>query len=446
VNRVYLRIFVGFFVANLLTLAITAFVSDRIARRSFALMEPDWPLVAQATVERLDSPEEASKRRWFNFMHARGIEFAVLSGTVSLTPWPVPPSILDRLEELMAEPSVVLHERGGASLVGVLVERPGAPPVRFVALRAPRQAPPRSAGPVLLQMLVSVLVIAAVGWWLARSVSRPVSAMQQAARRFAQGALDTRVGAPYTAGGDELAQLARDFDSMAARLQTSVQQMRGLLQDISHELRSPLARLQLAMELARDDIGARGAQQLDRAEREVSRLDRIIGETLALARLEGQIPGAEAEPVLLDALIAARLEEMRDRVESQRVQLVAAQLPSGLQVSGDRTLLSRALDNLLDNAIKFSPMGATVEVRLDHDDRHAQVCVLDRGPGVSERDLARLFEPFFRGDNASLADGQGLGLSIVRRIVESHEGRVSAQRREGGGLAMSMYLPLRRAA
>jgi signal transduction histidine kinase len=291
-----------------------------------------------------------------------------------------------------------------------------------------------------VQIVLSMLVIMVVGWWVARSVAKPAAALQQAAQRMAAGDLSARVGGAYPLARDELGLLAREFDHMAERIEALVAHERAVLQDVSHELRSPLARLQLILELARQEGGGAGAEHFGRAEREIARLDLLIGELLALTRMEADLPGMALETVDLGALAAECVDEARLEADAHGAPL-RLDAPQPLEVSGNPQLLARALDNLLANAIKFGA-GAEILVSLRKDGAGATLSVRDHGPGVPEAELPRLFRLFFRGSNAARAEGHGLGLAIVQRIVRAHGGEVDAANASGGGLCITLSLPL----
>jgi two-component system OmpR family sensor kinase len=229
---------------------------------------------------------------------------------------------------------------------------------------------------------------------------------------------------------------------MAGRIEALVAHDRGVLQDLSHELRSPLARLQLILDLARRSDPAEAPPYFQQAEQEIGRLDRMLGEMLALSRMEGGLPGMDSEQVELAEVVRDCLEQSRLDAGAQQVQLQLASVDSA-EVSGNRLLLERALDNLLTNAIKFSPVGGTVEMDLRINDQQvAEISVRDHGPGVPEQELAQLFRPFFRGSNAARAEGHGLGLAIVQRVVQVHGGRIEVSNAQGDGLEVRMWLPL----
>jgi len=275
--------------------------------------------------------------------------------------------------------------------------------------------------------------------WLARQLTRPVLRLREGVRAIAAGDLDVRMGPDLAARRDELGGLARDFDSMADDLRAHIASKEELLRDISHELRSPLARLRLASGLARKPATSAGA--LDRIDREVERLDAMIGQILRFSRL-GSGPAPAGEPIELADLVEECVEDagIEAEVDGKSVRL---QLAASPWVVGDRTQLRSAIENVLRNAVRFTPPGAALEVALAADGAVATLEVRDRGPGVSETDLPRLFEPFFRGEPS---EGVGLGLAIAQRIAERHGGRIEAANLASGGLGVRLTLPLAEAA
>jgi signal transduction histidine kinase len=293
------------------------------------------------------------------------------------------------------------------------------------------------------QAALSLLFIGLVGWWVARSVARPVEAIRRATRRMASGELSARVGREGQRAHDELAQLARDFDAMAERIEALVTHDRSVLQDLSHELRSPLARLHLILDLAqRSERPEEAARYFAQAEQEIGRLDHMTGEMLALSRLEGGIPGENRERIDVSALTQDCWQRAELEARARRITLSMVSSPAPLMVSGSVLLLERALDNLIANAIKFSPEGGRVELAVREVDGRAVCAVRDHGPGVPEAELPSLFRPLFRGSNASRAEGHGLGLAIVQRVARAHGGDVEARNVEGGGLLVELLLPL----
>jgi two-component system sensor histidine kinase CpxA len=285
-------------------------------------------------------------------------------------------------------------------------------------------------------LAVAILVIATVAWWIARSVGRPVGELQRVVRELASGQTEARVPAALAARGDELGSLAADFNRMAEQITGLLASRARLMGELSHELRSPLARLQAALALAAHR-GAVGEGELARIEAEIRRMDRTIGDLLKFSRLDAAAP-IQQRLVRLDELLAGLLrdEELEAAGRGCRLELDAA---PGEPVVGDPELLRTAFENVLRNAIRYAPAGSVVSVALRREGGWQQVLVADRGPGVPQSFLARIFEPYVRVPDGS--EGTGLGLAIARRALEAHGGSIAARPREGGGLEVAMRLP-----
>lgn len=450
----YRRLLLWFCAANVITLLVSVFVTEYIGRTMGPT--PDWAALAQSADAAYIAGGSDGLQRWAdNTRHRDHLLVSLFENGRSLLDWPpLPPedergppperrstALLWRtLPQLLNADSIVLRPAPDITLVGQRVTGSDGVARQMVALRGP--LPLRARRHVFLgvQIGLSLLVIGVVGWWITRSIARPVAALQQAAQRVAAGDLSARVGGNYPQARDELGVLARDFDYMAERIEALVAHERSVLQDVSHELRSPLARLQLILELARQDGGGAAAVQLARADHEIARLDRLIGELLALSRMEADLPGMTREAVELAALAEECIAtaELDAQAHHSRLRLDA---PQPLEVPGNIQLLGRALDNLLSNAIKYGGDGEIL-VGIRRQDGRAELSVRDHGPGVPEDDLQKLFRPFFRGANGSRVDGHGLGLAIVERIARAHGGVVAAANAPGGGLCVTLSLPL----
>jgi len=292
-------------------------------------------------------------------------------------------------------------------------------------------------------VVASLLFAALLAWYF----SRPIRALRSAFEAAAAGDLAPRFG-PATKGGDELSDLGRDFDRMSGRLRALMDGQRRLLHDVSHELRSPLARMQAAVGLAHQQPD-KFATTLERIERESNRMDKLVGELLTLSRLEALPDALRREPVdlteLADGIVAdARFEaaqhEGREGQSSATRILIEAEGSVG--VTGDPDLLWSALENVVRNAAKHGADGGVVTVALSAGGGLARIDVLDRGPGIPPADLAAVFQPFFRaGASRTGVDGHGLGLAIAQRVVQAHGGEIVARNREHGGLRVTITLP-----
>jgi two-component system sensor histidine kinase CpxA len=283
------------------------------------------------------------------------------------------------------------------------------------------------------------VMAAAIGlcYWLALYLTRPVRKLQKAVERFGRGDLTARA---ESVRRDELGQLARTFDRMADRIETLLAAERRLLLDISHELRSPLARLGVAIELARsgDDTDA----ALNRIQKESDRLNSLVGQLLQVTRAEGDPGSLRRDPVRLDQLVQLLVEDSAIEAAAHGCSL---QYHGGeaVTVAGDPELLRRAVENVLRNAILYAPRDTNVEVGLSQGDSGAVVEIRDYGAGVPEEALPRIFDPFYRveTDRNRRSGGIGLGLSIARRAVKLHQGTIRAAN-ANPGLRVDLEFPV----
>ncbi len=293
----------------------------------------------------------------------------------------------------------------------------------------------------------SLLVVGVVCYWLARSFAKPLLKMRGATRQIAGGDLTVRVGRAVGRRRDEIGKLARDFDGMAARIESLMESQRRLLRDISHELRSPLARQSVALELAREGNDAEIGEALDRIEHEGQRLNELIGQLLTLTRLESRAAPLETTDLDLDRLVRQQVEDadFEARSRNRRVSLVRSE---PCRVVGVPELLRRAVENVLRNAVRYTAEESAVEVSLACEDagggRQAVVRVRDHGPGVPDEALADIFRPFHRVGEARdrQSGGTGLGLAITYRAVLAHGGTVVSANAPDGGLAVEIRLPV----
>ena len=284
-------------------------------------------------------------------------------------------------------------------------------------------------------LAVSILFCSALAYYL----TAPLRRLRRTVERFGQGDLSART---HSKRRDELGELGRTFDRMAERIQVLRAAERRLLQDVSHELRSPLARLGVAAALAESDADRPTALQQIR--RESERLNTLIGELLQVTRAEGDEQMLQLETVRLDELVGEVAKDCTVEAQARNCELTFDRA-AALTVKGDPELLRRAIENLVRNAIRHTADGTTVEVTLDRGGDRSLVSVRDHGPGVPEADLIRIFDPFFRveTDRNRNSGGVGLGLSIARRAIDLHNGTIRA-RNGNPGLVVEVEVPLSR--
>lgn len=334
-----------------------------------------------------------------------------------------------------AEVANALTPRSGGSPFPAAVEKTvNGRSYRFVFRRARSLA--FDLWDVLLQpwvLGVLILVISGAGSaLLARSFTGPIRRLQARVRTVAAGALESRMGAALTGRRDELGVLACDIDQMADRLQALILARDAMLRDVSHELRAPLSRLRAIADL--DRRGGNESLTLARIDREIDRLDSLIGQILRFSRLQSEAE-VRRETVDLSALVEEVAADAQLEGEGGGKQVVV-RINDAAMIMADANAIRSAIENVLRNAVRFSPAGGAIEVTLSAGGGQARLQVLDRGPGVRPDELAQIFEPF-HGEGS----GAGLGLAICRRIIDLHGGQIVAENRPGGGLEVRIILP-----
>jgi signal transduction histidine kinase len=295
---------------------------------------------------------------------------------------------------------------------------------------------------LLLQIIAVVLIGGLFCYFLARYLTSPITKLRNATKKVAQGDFETRVAEKVGKRRDELAELARDFDDMAERIENLIESEKRLTQDISHELRSPLARMNVALELARSRSNAETLPLLERLENESVRLNDLIGQLLTLSKLETGSQSFEKMEVNLTKLVetVAADASFEAKAVNKEVSVVET---SVAKVFGNEQLLRSAIENVLRNAIRYTPEDTTVEVAVTNGGNQALVSIRDHGEGVPEADLAKLFKPFYRVQEARdrKSGGIGLGLAIAERAVNNHNGHIVAKNTDSG-LLVEIRLPV----
>ena len=429
-NRLSLKIFLSFFATLLLiaagAVAVTGYVvSERRETAPTAMRD-----LLQGAQSALADGGRDGLTEWLRGRNARLFGtpvFIVDEAGVELLGRPLPPR---------RRPIHRAMQRHVPMLTG-----PDGEHYRFVF--APPRAPvfgvfslPQTRGAMLL---LAILAGALVSWALARSLTRPIADLQRAARGLAAGDLNTQVAPSTRKRGDELGQLGTAFDSMAGDLRALVEGRERLLRDVSHELRSPLARMRLAVGLAQQP-----GSNVPRMETEIARLDALIGAILDVSRLESGARSLQTLTVDLVALVDGIVADARFEAASSGCS-IAWTPPMAISMQADPHWLAAAIENVIRNALRHAPSGSSVDVVLQKDEAVAQarLIVRDRGPGVEADQLVRIFEPFYRVAEARerSSGGAGLGLAIAARVVRAHGGNIAATRAEPG-LAVTMTLPM----
>lgn len=443
-SRFYWRLFLAFVLVIVLTTMVSAAVGGLLlgsavdSSRQESLRATLSAVAAQA--ERvLEGGGEAALRSWLQAQQA-DLEIPLLVVTPQqreLLDRPLPPGserMLRRLQRYDAPERPANGRRGpplrrvrgpdGGVYLLMVSPRPGFAGGRF-------QQPALRAIFLVVLLLVGALACLA----LARSLVRPVRVLRSAGQALGAGDLGARAGPEMRARKDEFGALARDFDQMADRVQGLVDSQQRLLRDVSHELRSPLARLQIAAGLLRQQSDAAGLPQVDRIEQEVSKLDQLIGQILGFARLSS-LERIDRQPVDLADLLAALAGDAAFEGEASGVE-VELEATGPLPLTADERLLSSALENVIRNAIQH----ARTRVEIGSESTASgsvEIRVSDDGPGVDAEQRETLFEPFHAGPDG----GAGVGLAIAARAVALHGGSIEAAANRSGGLLVTIRLPV----
>jgi two-component system, OmpR family, sensor kinase len=446
VGRLFWKIFIGFWIA-LVVAAVGAGTAVWLQHREQQQQQPDLAagppsrMAVDMAAATLRHGGRDALRQWIGEVHARrgAILFAIDDDGHDVLGREVPPAMLASAREVASHSE---ENRGGARHIVAadgtryLLFVTRAPGLRPSAGRPPPEPPIPPWEIIFIGIATSLAFSVLLAWYLAR----PIRNLRWAFDSAAAGRLETRVSPLMGSRRDEIADLGRDFDRMAQQLQNLVSAQRRLLHDVSHELRSPLARLHAAIGLARQEPGKLEAS-LERIEREATRLDGMVGEVLALARLESGTGTRAKERVDL-AYVAANIAEDA-RFEAEALGRSVRFSASGdAPVLGNADLLHRAVENIVRNAVKFTRQGTTVDVRVHTTRTAAVLTVSDHGPGITPSELEKVFDPFYRGEAGQGTSGFGLGLAIAQRAVDAHGGAIHAANVAGGGLQVEVELPL----
>ncbi len=356
----------------------------------------------------------------------------------------VPEYVLSKISSFPAFVSVLQGEGQSVFILGNQIVRQNKTYQVIIESKGikMRQGPLSIAhGPRLFLLLLSLIVASALlSYW----VLRPVKAFLETTRKLSGESLDARVSPAITGRRDAFGDLGTEFNKMTERLALALESQRQLLRDVSHELRSPLARIQVAATLLDQKLGEQS--EIQRIESEVARLDELIERLLSLSRLQND-QGMQVSRIELQVLLSELITNANYEFAQQDKQ-VSLQLNDDLNLQADPELIASAIENVIRNGLRFTskeggvlvtyfdqPLGSTPGVRIE---------VSDHGPGMEPSDLTNMFEPFFQADSSRQTSNThyGIGLALARTIVLLHKGKIEAENRKQGGLCVSIWLPL----
>jgi two-component system, OmpR family, sensor histidine kinase CpxA len=447
-RSLFLKIFLSFWVAQALFLVLAVLVTLAIRQQAESAWDAEQAQVLNQAVQAYESGGQAALARYFDQVreseHVRAYllneKDEELSGR--------------RLPE-WAKDAEHRHARPphGDLLGWMMPARPQRQSITSASghrytlvVLPPPHGPFGDPGIHGLGIFIAILSSGLVCYLLARYLTSPVVRLRAATQKLAAGDLTARAGVPRPGRHDELAELVRDFDTMADRLEKSVKAQARLLNDISHELRSPLARLNVALGLSRQRSGPEAQSSLERIELEANRLNELIGRLLTIARLESGDQAMQKVPLRLQELIHEIAQDAEFEAQSRKCHVNVTQMDDCV-VMGDPSLLRSAIENVVRNGIQYTSEGTDVQIRLEcrqgTTGTEAVIKISDSGPGVPDEALDKLFRPFYRIDDARgrQTGGVGLGLAITERAVRFHGGAIQASNRSEGGLMIEIRLP-----
>ena len=450
-RSLYWKIFISFWLATILIIFTTAWVTSQIAQKSSqpGREQTFMDSYANAAVATYESGRQSALLKWLNQIGiSRHMSMYLLSSSGEIVGVHTPPEdvkkvaenlIKDQLSEgiLKSGKLIVSHEilstSGKFYRLAAVSEKPIS---YFVAIPW--------AG-VTIRLTLAIFISGLICYLLSIYLTQPLRSLGMAAKSIATGKLHTRVGHLRGHNKDEIAELSNDFDRMAEQLEMLVTSKERLLQDISHELRSPIARLNIAIELARNKTKNLAENEFKRMELESSRLNILISEILDFARLEKSTTDLRLEKTDIPELLAEIINDANYEFENEAIRMVAGTIEP-CQLVIDKRLIHRAVENIVRNALHYSAVNQQVSISLQYNDSkdHIQIDIKDNGPGVPEDQLEKIFHPFYRVDasRTKKTGGYGLGLAIASRAVALHHGEIIAKNNAEGGLLIRIILPV----
>ncbi|QMT60429.1 two-component system sensor histidine kinase CpxA [Legionella sp. PC997] len=448
-RSLYWKIFISFWLATILIIFTTAWVISHIVQKSSLPAQEQLFMdsYANAAVATYESGRQTALLKWLNKIGiSRHMSIYLLSSSGEIIGTHAVPENVKKVAEnlLQDQLSEGILKSGKLIVSHEILSTSG----KFYRLAAVSEKPIYHfvgvpwAG-LAIRLILATFISGLICYLLSRYLTQPLRSLGMAAKSIATGKLNTRVGPLRGHYNDEIAQLSNEFDRMAEQLETLITSKERLLQDISHELRSPLARLQIAIELGRNKTKGLADTEFNRMELECARLNALITEVLDFARLEKSTTDLNLSKVDLSALLHNIIRDANYEVGEETPRVNAGVIePCSLLL--DERLIHRAIENVVRNALHYSPATEQVVVSLKHDEtkEHIYIDISDKGPGVPKDQLDKIFSPFYRVDTSRTkkTGGYGLGLAIAARSIYLHHGEIMALNNPDGGLLVRIIL------
>ncbi len=445
-RRLFWKIFLPFWVAQAVLLgALYLRIHYRISSEHPWWIQPErreMPVLAKLAATTLEQRGQAALAELLDSLSLqnRSRFWLVDAGGRDLSGRSVPQRVLQDAEAA-GKTEGLFHSYEANVLVAGVTTAKGY--YRLIAQLVPPPLSERVPGDILWTLKLGTVFSAIVCLLIAHYLTKPIERLRDATHQLARGNLDIHAGENLGNRRDEIADLVRDFDSMAGDLRNQIQSERNLLSGVSHELRSPIARIRLALTLARQANDGERDEMLDRIEQESIQLDSLLERILTVARLESGQHKPQFEPLSLNDLVDDVLHDARFEAAGTHAT-ISYECTEDIQVNGDPGLLRSAIENVVRNAIFYSGNGGRIEVRLETSHGAALLTVRDNGPGVADDKVALIFNPFYRADDSrgTTTGGMGLGLAIVRNAIHMHGGSILAQNIEPHGLEIKLKIPM----
>ena len=449
-HKLYWKIFLSFWLITILTIVTAAWVTNQVAHNTTAPVNEKFFLdnYANAAVATFESGHHEAFNRWIKYIgFNKKVRIFLLNKNGEVFGMEPIPDIVKTVSQKWKDKKFGNKVfRGRDYLLSTnIIANNGAEYRMMLYFSSPLQSLWNISKRTLATRLVFAMLFSGViCFFLSKYLTKPLISLGYAAKDIASGHLHTRVENTARMRNDEIGELAEEFNLMAENLEQMSSSKQRLIQDISHELRSPLARLHIALEIARKKTQDMASAELDRIELETERLNELIGEMLDLAKMDELRVKLNREDHSLRTILEDIAEDANFEFAKDTPRVIVPDT-ADIQLTVDRKLLHRAIENIVRNALRYSEPETTVELNLAYADDGKQVVieVKDRGPGVPEEELEKIFEPFHRVDTSreKKTGGYGLGLAIAMQALHLHGGQITAKNREQGGLKVILSLP-----